>query len=143
MADVTRWHLIVDVVDDGTDPRKLAAQLLAGRRPDARVVDMVPDLVDHPDVPPRPEGVTPLPSAEAVYAVFDGVPPEFKAAEDTPEIRCTWNATCQSFSTFVTVVDGHRLAVCSRCIDAAVRRGYANAGRLTDPVHHDLWDRGG
>lgn len=253
MADVTRWHLIVDVVGDGTDPRKLAAQLLAGRRPDARVVDMVPDLVAHPDVPPRPEGVTPLPSAEAVYVVFDdpggglvlerpaflwarpvydapepwvdgivlrqgpatferiefggqahhygtvstrppetvlerlqtlrdsvagadvpphprhtvggypsstrpasdlappprgpapgaAVPPEFKAAEDTPEIRCTWNATCQSFSTFVTVVDGHRLAVCSRCIDAAVRRGYANAGRLTDPAHRDLWDRGG
>ena len=71
MPDVTRWHLIVDVVDDGTDPQALADQLLAGRRPDARAVDMVPDLIAHPGVPPRPEGAVPLPSAEAVFIVFD------------------------------------------------------------------------
>lgn len=221
-ADVTRWHLIVDVVGDGTDPRKLAAQLLAGRRPDARVVDMVPDLVAHPDVPPRPEGVTPLPSAEAVYVVFDDpggglvlerpaflwarpvydapepwvdgivlrqgpatferiefggqahhyavattprppetvlerlqtlrdsvtgadVPPHPRHTGDEPTERpvvpCAWAAGCDRPATEVTVVDASRIPVCSRCLRAAVHRGYANAGSLADPVHHDLWDR--
>lgn len=41
-GETRRVHLVVDVIDDGTEPRELARQLLAGRRPDARAVDLVP-----------------------------------------------------------------------------------------------------
>lgn len=46
--NVRRVHLVVDIIDDGADLPKVARDLLAGRRPDARVVDARPDQIAHP-----------------------------------------------------------------------------------------------
>lgn len=42
VPQVERLHLVVDIVADGQDMPTVARQLLAGRRPDARVVDCRP-----------------------------------------------------------------------------------------------------
>ncbi|HMJ78102.1 MAG TPA: hypothetical protein VK507_19130 [Iamia sp.] len=42
VGPVERFHLVVDIVGDGTDPEQLGRQLLAGRRPDALLVDCRP-----------------------------------------------------------------------------------------------------
>lgn len=68
MPDVRRIHLVVDIVDDGTDMVQVARDLLAGRRPDARVVDTAPDLlVGDPDRQA-------LPTPEAVFVVLEEDP---------------------------------------------------------------------
>ena len=109
--------------------------------------DLTPDQVEGAEIIGRLHSAL---SEADVHGVTIDVDPELRrvkldmsydTARRPPHIPCQWATTCSATSTEVTVLDARRLPVCSFHLHAALVRGLAYAGHLTDAVHHDLWDR--